>query len=266
MGPSERTRSINPTVVQGEPRRPEWPRASLLSGFVATFAMTSTVAVGFGIANSAGRIDGNTFQRWMFNLSENEITNNVGDRFLVVMVANLVFGLIWSMIYARTVGPVLGGAGWRSGAWFSLVPWLLSVCVFLPIAGAGFLGMDLDAGPLPVIGNLIIHLVFGVVLGSMYGIDLESGLDGSRGDRYAAMTAERGAAIGLAIGGIVGAAGGWLVADQLDGLAGQPVIALAGALSGAAVGTLLGSLIGMSEEIRPPVKTKQEVVTVEREV
>lgn len=263
MGSSEHARSVAPSAVSGESLHPEWLRASLLSGFVATFAMTTTLAIGYGIANSAGRIDGNTMQQWMFNLSENEITASIGDRFLLVMVANLVFGLIWSMIYARYVRPMLKGAGWRTGAWFSLIPWLLSICVFLPVAGAGFLGMDLDAGPLPVIGNLIVHLIFGVVLGSMYSIDVESGLDGSRGDRYAAMTAERGAAIGLAIGGVVGAAGGWLVAGELDGLAGQPVIALAGALSGAAVGTMLGSLIGMSEEVRP-TETNGKVARVVR--
>jgi hypothetical protein len=227
-------------------------RTSILSGFVATFALTVTLAIGYGIATTAGKADGNTFERWMFRLSENRLTEDVSDRFLVVMIANLVFGLIWALLYARLASPVIDGPGWRSGAIFALIPWLLSILVFFPIADAGFLGMDLDAGPLPVFGNLLAHLVYGLVLGSMYGIELESGLDGTASDRYAAMTSERGAAIGLALGGVVGAIGGWLVAGELEGLANEPVIALAGALSGAAIGTMLGSLIGMSEEVHLP--------------
>jgi hypothetical protein len=251
MQSSERSRSVAEPAGRHDSQYPDWIRAGFLSGFIATFAMTCTLAIGYGIANMAGDSGGNTLERWMFNLSENEITRSVGDRFLVVMIANLVFGLLWAMIYVRFAEPVMNGAGWRKGVAFSLIPWILSIVVFLPVAGAGFLGMDLDAGPLPVIGNLIIHLVYGLVLGALYAIDVESGLEGTRSDRYAAVTAERGAAIGLAIGGIVGAVGGWLVAGELDRLASTPVIALAGALTGAAIGTMLGSLIGMSEEVRP---------------
>lgn len=251
MQSSERSQSVVGPTGRHDTHYPDWIRAGLLSGFIATFAMTCTLAIGYGIANLAGQASGNTLERWMFNLSENEITQSVGDRFLVVMIANLVFGLIWAMIYARFAEPVINGAGWRKGVAFSLIPWILSIVVFLPIAGAGFLGLDLDAGPLPVFGNLIIHLVFGLVLGSLYAIDVESGLEGTRSDRYAAVTAERGAAVGLAIGGLVGAVGGWLVAGELDRLADTPVIALAGALTGAAIGTMLGSLIGMSEEVHP---------------
>jgi hypothetical protein len=246
---SSRTRLVSPDRPSDEPQHVDWLRPSLLSGFIATFAMTTGLAIGYGIASGAGSASGNTFERWMYNLAENRLTADISDRFLMVMVANLVFGLIWAVLYARFFVPMLGEPGWKTGVLFSLIPWALSVCVFFPLAGAGFLGMDLDAGPLPVLGNLLVHLVYGSVLGSMYAIDIESGLDGSSMDRHAAMTSERGAAIGLAFGGILGAVGGWLVAGQFESLAGESVIALAGALSGGAVGTMLGSLIGMSEEV-----------------
>jgi hypothetical protein len=262
---TQRTRSFIPALNGDESRRQGWLRASILSGFVATFAMTVAVAIGYGIATSAGDANGNTFERWMFGLSENKLTEDVSDRFFAVMVANLVFGLVWALIYAGIFNPAVDGAGWKSGALFSLIPWVLSICVFFPIAEAGFLGIDLDAGPLPVIGNLIVHLVFGLVLGSMYGIELESGLDGSTSDLHAAMTSERGAAIGLALGGVVGAIGGWLIAPELEGLASEAVIALAGALSGGAVGTMLGSLIGMSEEVHMPQSRTPARETIRRQ-
>jgi hypothetical protein len=52
---------------------------------------------------------------------------------------------------------------------FSLIPWMLSVGVFLPIVGGGPLGLRLRAGPLPIFGNLILHLIYGGVLGQIYG-------------------------------------------------------------------------------------------------
>lgn len=236
------------SVKRNEPTRGDWFRASLLSGFVATFAMTATVAAGYGLARGLADESGSTFQRWSFGLTDNRLINDINERFLLVMIANLLFGLVWALTYARFVDQQAAAPGWKSGAMFSIVPWLLSITLFFPVAGAGFLGSALDAGPLPVLGNLVLHLVFGAVLGSMYAIQPDIGLDDTRTDRYAAATAERGAAIGMAAGGVVGAIGGWFLADQFDRLASQPVIAIAGALSAAAIGALIGSLAGMSEE------------------
>ena len=63
---------------------------------------------------------------------------------------------------------------------FSIIPWFLSLVVFFPIVGAGFFGADLDAGPLPAIGNLILHLIYGAVLGSMYTVPDRSLADSER--------------------------------------------------------------------------------------
>ena len=40
--------------------------------------------------------------------------------------------------------------------------------IFLPLAGGGLLGLGLGAGPLPILGNLLVHLVYGVTLGFLY--------------------------------------------------------------------------------------------------
>lgn len=266
MQSAERTRTKSTPFDRDRTYYPDWIRASILSGFIATFAMTCTLAIGFGIANGSGDAAGNTIQRWMFNLSENEITHNIGDRFLIIMLGNLIAGVLWSMFYARYFEPNLRGSGWQKGVTFALIPWLLSIVLFLPAAGAGFLGMSLDAGPLPVLGNLIIHLVFGGVLGSLYEIGVESGLEGTSTDRYAAMTAERGAVVGMLIGAVAGGIGGWLISGQLDRLAGAPVIAVAGVLSGAAIGTMLGSFIGMGEETQQTPKTNDKPAPVGRKI
>lgn len=238
----------HPSALDRRESRFDWVRASVLAGFCATFAMTVTIAVGYLVANAIGSADGSGVQRWSWALTENELTENVGGAFGLGMVLNLIVGVVWAMIYARFVEPALSGPGWRQGVMFSLIPWLLSLVLFFPIMGAGLFGMDIGAGPLPVIGNLIVHLVYGAVLGTIFAIEEGEGNTDNASERATSASAERGAAIGVLAGGIVGFIGGWFIAPSLSDLAGQPVIALAGALSGAAMGTLTGSLVSMRDD------------------
>lgn len=223
----------------------DWVRDGLATGFIATFAMTVSMAAAYGIANALGDASGNVVARWFAALSSNEMTRNVGDIFAIGMILNLLMGLVWALVYARLAEPRLEGPGWRKGALFSLVPWLLSILVFFPIAGIGVLGSGVDAGILPVLGNLILHLVFGVVLGTLYAMEVGNGANRSRHDLQANWNSERASALGMLAGAALGFIGGWLVAPGLDGIANQPVIAFAGALSGAAIGMLIGSMLGL---------------------
>lgn len=66
---------------------------------------------------------------------------------------------------------------------FSLIPWAFSLVVFLPLVGGGFLGLGLGAGPLPILGNLLLHAVYGVTLGSVLGLeDVAPDVSSSRAD------------------------------------------------------------------------------------
>ena len=223
----------------------DWLRASIASGFIATFVMTVCMAIAFGFANTVGDTDGNGLERNCAALSSNELTENVGDTFAVGMVLNLAVGLLWAMLYARWFEPHVTGPGWRRGALFSLIPFVLSIVVFFPIAGIGMFGHEADAGILPVFGNLVLHLVYGVTLGTLYAIDAWSGIGSSDQDAMANSNSERAAAIGVVAGGVIGFVGGWLVSPALDDLGSSPTIALAGALTGAAIGMLLGSFLGL---------------------
>ncbi len=236
-----------PTPRTGGPRR-NWVRASILAGFIATVAMTATLAGAYLLATAWGDPAGGQLARWLANLSANRITDRVGDAFTVGLVLHLVIGLAWALLYARFVAPALPWPGIVKGILFALLPFVLSVTVAFPLMGAGVLGRALDAGPLPVLGNLVVHLVYGAVLGVVYALDAERGIPDRAEDRRANITAERGSATGVVIGGVIGAIGGWVVAPTLAELADRPVIVLAGALAGAAIGMLIGSFLGMQAD------------------
>lgn len=225
--------------------RTDWLRASVIAGFLSTFAMTVCIAVAYGLANTAGRVDGNSLERWLYALSNNRLTQHVSDQFFLAMIGNLVMGVVWALIYARLAEPHLAGPGWWKGALFSIVPFILTVAVFFPLAGVGIFARDVHAGILPVAGAFVLHLIYGVLLGTFYGIDVTAGLSEASGEREAAESAERGAAVGIAIGSLLGFVAGWLMGPQMESLGSRPVIGIAGALSGAAMGILLGSLMAM---------------------
>lgn len=228
--------------------RMDWVRTGILAGFIATFAMTVTLTAAWLLANWLGDPNGGQLARWMDNLAHNRIQERVGDAFLIGMVLNVVIGIAWALIYARFFEPALEMRGVTEGILFSLIPFTLSVAVVFPLMDAGFLGSDLGAGPLPFIGNLVLHLVYGGTLGFVYAIEGEHGIPDSAGDRRANATAELGAALGVVGGGVIGAIGGWLVAPGIEGLAGRPVITLAGILIGAAAGASAGSFLAMKTD------------------
>jgi hypothetical protein len=237
-----------PTVqqpVQPTARRSDWVNDSILSGFVATIVMSTGIEIAYWICRALGEENGNFLEKWLWALTNNPVTESTQDRIAIAIGLNVFVGLVLALAYGYFFESRLSGPGWRKGMIFSLLPWALSIVAFLPIMGGGFLGLDIDAGPLPIVGNLILHLIYGAVLGWMYTIDFEDWLDGTDAERAHAEAAERGAiaggVIGLVLGGLIGLA----AAPKLEDIAGTGTIALVSALVGAGFCALLGSFYGM---------------------
>lgn len=228
--------------------REEWLRAGVLSGFLATFAMSIVLLIAYWLASSIGSASGNALQRWSWALVHNPVAEQTANRVVLAIGANLLMGLVLALLYARVFEPILHGPGWWRGMQFSLLPWLLSLIIFLPLMGGGLFGMDIGAGILPIVGNLVLHLIYGAVLGAAYAVPAHDWLDDTDVDRAHAAAAERGAAVGVVIGLPVGFLLGWWFAPAVMGLAGQPETAIGLAFIGAAIGLAVGSFAGMSRQ------------------
>jgi len=89
---------------------------------------------------------------------------------LVLMVVPFfVISTVWGAVYGL-VEPLLGGHSWARGAVFGLVPLACSLLVVLPLAGGGLLGLGLGVGSLPVFGELVRSLAYGLSLGKSYSV------------------------------------------------------------------------------------------------
>jgi hypothetical protein len=226
-------------------RREDWLPNSLISGFAATFAMTVVILAAYWFAQAIGDANGSRIERWLHALHDNTLTRSTENDVVLAIGLNPVVSVAWALIYGYYGAPSLGGPGWLRGAVFALVPWVLSIVVFFPIMDAGIFGSDLGAGPLPVLGNLLLHLSYGAVLGSLYAVDLESWLDNTDVDLHANRSAENGAAYGLLIGAPIGLLAAYPVAPSIEETVGLPIVALLGTIVGAALGLLIGSFAGI---------------------
>jgi hypothetical protein len=218
---------------------------SILSGFIATFVLSVATFGAYGIARAFGDLTGNQFERWLYNLSHNTIIDSTHNSLALAIGLDLLVGIFWGIVYGFVIDRRMDGPGWRNGMIFALIPWLISIIIFFPVMNAGIFGRDLHAGPLPVVGNLILHLIYGAVLGWAFGFPMVKRLGDNEIDQRHNQLAEQWGVIGLLIGIPAGAIIGWIVGPSVASFAGRPVIALLAALIGAMAGLCLGTFGGL---------------------
>ena len=250
-----------------------WLSQSVLSGFIASMAMLLAFALAYAIALSVAALMGvsgadtasrATMAGWLYNLAHNPLTDRAQSSLYFAVGAHVTMGLVFAALYAYWAEPRMWGSHWVRGLVFSAIPWLFSVAVFFPLAGGGFLGTALGAGPLPFLGNLVLHGIYGAVLGAMYGPwgDIMPAVEETRtAEHYRAMAEAEGAAAkgvisGLVFGLFLGAAGGGLL-QAMPNLGGGPttLTILGLALMGGALGALVGSLLGLPQGVKAASST-----------
>jgi hypothetical protein len=194
---------------------------------------------------------------WLINLTHNRLIDaGLADVYLAAGIY-LAGGLLWAVIYSL-VEPRLPGPPWVRGVTFAMIPALVSLVVVLPLLGGGLFGLSLGAGPLPAIGNVLLHVVYGAILGVVYGPfgDLDASTlerPATRDGRQTRTSYEPTAALALLGGLLAGAAIGLVASIMMAGtgvglLGGSNGgLILWGALLGAVIGLFVGSFLGLGQ-------------------
>lgn len=237
--------------------RPNWQARAVVSGFVASVVMLFAFLAAYGLAGLLARLDlgtwpvGATLTFWLRNLTNNSVISLAAQNLYVAAALFLVGGLCWAYGYAAIVEPRLTGPVWRQGALFALAPAVLTQLIVLPIVGGGVAGSALDAGPLPALGIMLLHLVYGATLGLVYGPAGDSDDEvqwGRQPLNNVLMRSERLMAIGVVGGAVLGGLlGGLLIGLRPFVVEIHPAgLLLGGALLFSALGLLVGSFAGLS--------------------
>jgi hypothetical protein len=256
---------IHRVHLSAHPRHLGWVSRAVVSGFLGSIAAALVLLAAYGFASATGSTspNANVFSAWMWALANNPATRLVASIHLVQAAGlHLVAGVIWAAIYAALVEPVLQGPGWRKGLLFAIVPCLFSLLVFMPAIGAGIFGVNVPAGPLPALGSVLFHAVYGFVLGETYalaeGEGLLGGVDSPRAKVFTRI--ERDIAVGIVLGAVLGALIGLgLAAVGIEqGSDATLLSATGGATEGAIAGWVVGTFIGLitsgsSAESGPPM-------------
>jgi hypothetical protein len=84
-------------------------------------------------------------------------------------IAHFMIGIVLALIYVYVFSSKLPGNGIVRGALYGLIPWFVSQIMVNPMMGAGLFASNTPAPILTVMGSLMGHLVYGAVLGGVYG-------------------------------------------------------------------------------------------------
>lgn len=95
------------------------------------------------------------------------ISGMMGARRATGWLVHFAIGtLLWGILFAW-LAQYLPGAIWLRGIIFGVGAWLVMMVLMMPMAGAGPFGLKM--GPMAPVATLLLHCIFGAVLGAVYG-------------------------------------------------------------------------------------------------
>ncbi len=87
---------------------------------------------------------------------------------VVGWIAHFIIGTaVWGILFAVLVNRIPGTSPIVKGLIFGTAAWVLMMVLVMPMAGAGLFGLHLGMGA-PA-ATLVLHWVYGAVLGAVYG-------------------------------------------------------------------------------------------------
>jgi len=85
------------------------------------------------------------------------------------LIGSVIWGLLFALLYDR----LPGRTATAKGIVFGTLAWVLLMLIVMPMAGAGLFGLHIGIGA-PV-ATLVLHWIYGAVLGSVYSKILAAG-------------------------------------------------------------------------------------------
>jgi len=135
---------------------------SMTAGFVATVVLSVLMV----IKMKMGVMPGLNVIKMMTTMAHGILGTPAVP--IVGWVMHFMIGtVVWGVLFAL-IGKSLPGGGYVSkGLSFGVLARVLMTVMVMPMAGAGFFGLSL--GMMAPVMTLMLHLVYGAVLGGLYG-------------------------------------------------------------------------------------------------
>jgi hypothetical protein len=98
-------------------------------------------------------------------------TNNpmMAMPYMAGWIIHFVVGIVLTVIYASIFLNKLSGSYTVRGIIFAMIPFIIAQSMMMPMMGNGFWSSASEVQMMAIMGSLIGHIVFGAVLGTVYG-------------------------------------------------------------------------------------------------
>jgi hypothetical protein len=129
----------------------------MLAGLVATLVLSGVLI----LKSNMGLWPEVNIIRLLVNLGSIQTVAAWMDHFIVGVV-------VWGLLFSGFDALWESRAYWLKGIIFGVFAWLMMMVLFMPLAKAGWFGVRI--GPIAALVTLGYHLIYGLVLGVVYGL------------------------------------------------------------------------------------------------
>lgn len=138
-------------------------KSGFIAGFIATVVL-SVLMVMKGVMGVMPELDVAAMLAGM-----------IGAPVIVGWIAHFVIGTVaWGGGFAVLYDYIPGNSAVQKGIVFGIADWLGMMVLIMPMAGAGFFGLGL--GVMAPVMTLVLHVIFGAVLGAVFANRAQSAL------------------------------------------------------------------------------------------
>lgn len=216
-----------------------------MCGYFASTAMLTVLMVSYAFSLVVAA----THSGWATQLTDNTLTAAAHNFPYVAIFLHFLAGTGFALLYGGYAEKRLSGPPWLKGLKFSAG--LFGFSVIALIAATMF--WQLDSGPVALVGNLILHIVYGLTLGLLYQqlAHAERTLDGGAEVRSSARKGAYGLVLGAVAGTLFAALALWVAGSDGHAMTSFPDswVHLAGALTASGLGCLIGLVQGEDREV-----------------
>ncbi|MGB8714620.1 MAG: DUF6789 family protein [Onishia taeanensis] len=103
----------------------------------------------------------------VMNLAAQDLLGTPDSQMLAWGIHFVVGTVVWGLLFTLLEPYLPGRTPTRRGLEFGVATWLVVMVTVFPLAGSGFFGLGF--GLVAPLSMLIAHLVFGAVIGAVYG-------------------------------------------------------------------------------------------------
>mgnify|MGYP005861573707 CR=1 FL=1 len=96
------------------------------------------------------------------------IAGMMGVGAMVGWVVHFVIGAVYGAIFAQVLDTPETGTAALRGIALGVIAWLVMMIVIMPMTGNGLFGMAMPSGMMIPVATLVLHIIFGAVLGLSY--------------------------------------------------------------------------------------------------